>query len=70
MGEVTCMATAATMATARYQWKKGLISKSYKLDREITEMFAEACENIESTQAKELTKFMKRFIKKHHPDYE
>ena len=64
------METAATRATARYHRKKGLISKSYKLDREIVEMFAEACENIETTQAKELTKFMKRFIKKNHPDYE
>jgi hypothetical protein len=33
-------------------------------------MFAEACENIETSQAKELTKFMKRFIKKNHPDHE
>jgi hypothetical protein len=62
--------TAATKATQRYQYKKGLVSKSYKLDRETVDMFAEACENIESSQAKELTKFMRRFIKKHHPDYE
>jgi hypothetical protein len=64
------METPATRATARYHNKIGLISKSYNLDREIVEMFAEACENIETTQAKELTKFMKRFIKKNHPDYE
>jgi uncharacterized tellurite resistance protein B-like protein len=64
------MQTPATRATARYHKKKGLISKSYKLDRETVEMFAEACENIEATQAKELTKFMKRFIRKNHPDYE
>jgi len=64
------METAATRATARYQKKKGLISKSYKLDRDTVAMFAEACENIETTQAKELTKFMKRFIRKYHPDYE
>ena len=64
------METPATRATARYHKKIGLISKSYKLDSEIVEMFAEACENIETTQAKELTKFMKRFIKKNHPDYE
>ena len=62
--------TPATQATARYHKKKGLISKSYKLDREIADMFAEACENAETSQAKELTKFMKRYIKKHHPDYE
>ena len=64
------MGTAATKATARYQKKKGLESKSYKLDRETVEMFAEACENAETTQAGVLTKFMKRYIRKHHPDYE
>jgi len=61
---------SATRATARYHIKKGLVSKSYKLDRETVEMFAEACENAETSQAKELTKFMKRYIKKYHPDYE
>ena len=64
------METAATRATARYQKKKGFISKSYKLDRETVDEFAEACENAETTQAKELTKFMKRYIRKHHPDHE
>lgn len=64
------MATSATMATERYHRKKGMISKSYKLNSEIVEAFAEACENAESTQAKELEKFMIRFIRKHHPDYE
>ena len=64
------MGTSATRATARYQTKKGLISKSYKLDNEIVELFAEACENAETSQAKEITKFMKRYIKKYHPDYE
>jgi hypothetical protein len=62
--------TAATRATARYHKRKGLISKSYKLDQEIVEMFAAACENIETTQARELTRFMRRFIKKNHPDNE
>ena len=64
------MGTSATHATARYQSKKGLVSKSYKLNRETVELFAEACENAETSQAKELTKFMKRYIRKHHPDYE
>ena len=65
-----CVETAATRATARYHKKKGFISKSYKLDRETVDSFAEACENAETTQAKELTKFMKRYIKKYHPDNE
>ena len=64
------LGTPATAATTRYQKKKGLISKSYKLDRETVEAFAEACENVETSQAKELTKFMKRYIRKYHPDYE
>ena len=64
------MGTSATAATSRYQKKKGLISKSYKLDRDIVEAFAEACENAETSQAKELSKFMQRYIRKHHPDYE
>lgn len=57
------MGTSQTRATARYHTKKGLISKSYKLDRETAEMFAEACENAETSQSRELTKFMKRYIK-------
>ena len=64
------MATSATLATERYHKKKGMISKSYKLSMEIVDDFAEACENAETTQAKELEKYMKRFIRKHHPDYE
>lgn len=64
------MGTSATQATARYHKRKGLVSKTYKLSKEIVEMLAEACENREVSQARELTKFMKRFIKKYHPDYE
>ena len=64
------MATSATLATGRYQKKKGMISKSYKLSADIVDEFAEACENAESAQSKELEKFMKRYIKRHHPDYE
>ena len=67
---VIIIGTPATRATARYQKKKGLISKSYKLERDTVDAFAEACENTETSQAKELTKFMIRFIKKHHPDFE
>jgi hypothetical protein len=70
MKGVRAMETAATRATAKYQAKRGFISKSYKLDRKIVDMFAEACENIEASQAEVLTKYMKYFIKKHHPDYE
>lgn len=64
------MATAATRATARYQKKKGLISKSYKLPREVVDEFAETCEEMELSQAYVLTKYMKYYIKRHHPEYE
>lgn len=64
------MGTAATRATARYQKKKGLISKSYKLSRDVVDEFAEACEEMELSQAQVLTKYMKYYIKRHHPDYE
>ena len=64
------MGPSATEATSRYHKKKGLISKSYKLERDTVEAFAEACENAETSQAKELSKFMRRYIRKHHPDYE
>ena len=64
------MATSATLATERYHKKKGMVSKSYKLNRDTVDAFSEACENAETTQAKELEKFMKRYIRKHHPDYE
>ena len=64
------MGISSTSATSRYHKKKGLISKSYKLNRETVDMFAEACENAETSQAKEITKFMMRYIRKYHPDYE
>ena len=64
------MQTAATRATARYQKKKGLISKSYKLPRDVVDEFAEACEERELSQASVLTKYMKYYIKRYHPDYE
>ena len=62
--------TPASRATARYQKKKGLVSKSYKLPREIVEEFAEACEEMELSQAKVIAKYMAYYVKRHHPDYE
>ena len=64
------MQTAATKATTRYQRKKGLISKSYKLPRDVVDEFAEACEEMELSQAKVLAKYMRYYIKRYHPDYE
>jgi len=64
------MSTPATRATARYQKKKGLISKSYKLPRVVVDEFAEACEEMEQSQAQVLTKYMMYYIKRNHPDYQ
>ena len=64
------MGTSATRATARYQKKKGLVSKSYKLPRNVVEMFAEACEERELSQSEVLIKYMTYYIKRYHPDYE
>ncbi len=46
----------------KWNTKAGLISKSYKLKRELTEQFAEACEKAGVSQAGQITKMMKEFI--------
>ncbi len=46
----------------RWNAKAGLISKSYKLKREVTEQFAKACEEEGVSQAGQITKMMKGFI--------
>jgi hypothetical protein len=69
MKEVKAMQTAATRATARYQKGKGFVSKSYKLPRDVAEEFAEACEENEASQSGVLTRYMKYYVRRHHPDY-
>lgn len=51
-----------TIATKKYTEKVGLISKSYKLKRELTEEFAEACEKRKVSAAAAITEFMEKFI--------
>lgn len=46
----------------KWNAKAGLISKSYKLKRELTEEFAEACEKAGVSQAAQITKMMRAFI--------
>lgn len=46
----------------KWNAKVGLISKSYKLKRELVDQFAEACEKAGVSQAGQLTKMMKAFI--------
>ena len=51
-----------TIATKKYEQKAGFVSKSYKLKRELTEQFAEACEKAGVSQAAQITKMMRAFI--------
>ena len=51
-----------TKATKKYHEKIGLISKSYKLKRELTEQFAAACEKAGVSQASQISRMMKEFI--------
>lgn len=46
----------------KWSKKAGYISKSYKLKRELTENFAEACERAGTSQAAQITKMMKEFV--------
>lgn len=51
-----------TIATQKYTEKVGLMSKSYKLKKEVVEEFAKACEQVGVSQAAQLTKMMNEFI--------
>ena len=46
----------------RWNKKVGLISKSYKLRRELTEEFASACDVAGVSQAGQISKMMREFI--------
>ena len=51
-----------TIATKKYTEKVGLISKSYKLRRDLVEQFAQACEEAGVSQSRQLSDMMKNFI--------
>ena len=51
-----------TRRSKKYQEKVGLISKSYKLKKEIVEQFAEACQKVGVSQAGQISEMMKEFI--------
>lgn len=48
----------------KWNAKAGLISKSYKLKRELVEEFADACEKVGVSQAGQLSTMMREFIEK------
>lgn len=50
-----------TVASKKYQDKVGWISKSYKLKKEVVELYADACEKAGVSQAGQLMKMMKEF---------
>lgn len=54
--------SAQTVATEKYTKKVGIISKSYKLKKELVDEFAEACEKAGTSQAAQLSLMMRRFI--------
>lgn len=58
------MAKPQTEATKKYSLKVGLISKSFRLKRDLCEQFKEACEKTGESQAAAITAFMKDYIEK------
>ncbi|CCZ41355.1 putative uncharacterized protein [Clostridium sp. CAG:122] len=56
------MPKAQTKATDKWQKKVGIISKSFKLKKELTDEFKEACEKAGVSQAAQISKMMREFI--------
>lgn len=52
----------STLRTKKYQEKVGYISKSYKLKKDLTDRFAEACEKAGESQASVITRLMEEYI--------
>ena len=55
--------SAQSKATRLYESKVGLISKSYKLKKDIVEAFREACEKNGVSQASVLSAYMVEYAK-------
>ncbi|MCL2313323.1 MAG: hypothetical protein FWC41_12770 [Firmicutes bacterium] len=55
-------ANAQTKATEKWNEKKGLATKSYKLNAETAEAFKQACEKNGKTQGEALTALMTAYI--------
>lgn len=63
--------SAQAAATRKYEQKVGLISKSYKLKKELAEEYAAACAKEGVSASGQLSKMMKGFIEEvseRHPD--
>lgn len=53
-----------TTASQKYHEKIGMISKTYKLKKQVVDDFAKACEKAGVSQAKKLTEMMLEFSRK------
>lgn len=52
-----------TKATDKYQKKAGYINKSFKLKKELSDAFVEACNKNGVSQASVISEFMREYIK-------
>ena len=54
--------TAQTTATEKYRKKAGIITKNFKMKKEIADSFAEACEKAGVSQTGQIIAMMQAFI--------
>ncbi len=57
-----------TIASKKYQEKVGLVSKSYKLRKEVVDDFKNACDENGISQAAQLTRLMIDYVNKGNGD--
>ncbi|MDD5987312.1 MAG: chemotaxis protein [Eubacteriales bacterium] len=55
-------ANPQTLATEKYHKKVGLISKSFKIKKELADEFRKACEESGVSQASKISEFMREYI--------
>ena len=56
------MANVQTRASTKYQKSIGLISKSYKIKKELADNFKETCDRLGVGQAATISQLMEQFI--------
>lgn len=57
--------TKQTIATAKYQEKIGYTAKSFKIKRELSNAFKDACDRAGQSQSYVISEFMRDYITKH-----
>ena len=58
------MANTKTKATRKYEEKKGIIAKSYKMPKTLADEFKEVCDSLGLGQAETIRNLMTEFISK------